>query len=67
MLRFYFDIDEWSNFLERIKLLETAVEMALQSGKDDETIMNVRLWASYRGQTLARTGMFFCTHLISSY
>lgn len=52
--------DEWKNFLERfdreegLKGNETSEEKLLKGNeKLDE---NVRLWASYRGQTLTRTG-----------
>lgn len=46
-------LDEWENFLERID----------RGGSDDAEIqenssdaLELRFWASYRGQTLARTG-----------
>lgn len=46
-------LDEWENFLERIG----------RGGSDDAEIqensgdaLELRFWASYRGQTLARTG-----------
>lgn len=41
-------LDEWENFLERIKSTADAVE--------DVDSLELRFWASYRGQTLARTG-----------
>ncbi|KAG6503477.1 hypothetical protein ZIOFF_035792 [Zingiber officinale] len=41
--------DEWENFLERIKSTADAVE--------DDDSLELRFWASYRGQTLARTGL----------
>jgi hypothetical protein len=44
-------LDEWSNFLERIGV-EPDDEAAVKGRMDD-----IRLWASYRGQTLARTGI----------
>jgi callose synthase len=43
-------LDEWTNFLERIGVGPDDGE-ALKGYMDD-----IRLWASYRGQTLARTG-----------
>ncbi|KAG6506859.1 hypothetical protein ZIOFF_032191 [Zingiber officinale] len=42
-------LDEWENFLERIKSTADAVE--------DDDSLELRFWASYRGQTLARTGL----------
>uniref|UniRef100_A0A0D9V1R7 1,3-beta-glucan synthase n=1 Tax=Leersia perrieri TaxID=77586 RepID=A0A0D9V1R7_9ORYZ len=47
--------DEWNNFLERIGV-HPENEEALQGYMDD-----IRIWASYRGQTLARTvrGMMY--------
>ncbi|CAD6238385.1 unnamed protein product [Miscanthus lutarioriparius] len=42
--------DEWKNFLERIGV-EPDNEVSIKGCMDD-----IRLWASYRGQTLARTG-----------
>ncbi|GJM94221.1 hypothetical protein PR202_ga10850 [Eleusine coracana subsp. coracana] len=48
-------LDEWKNFLERIGVDSDAGD-AVKGYMDD-----VRLWASYRGQTLARTvrGMMY--------
>jgi len=43
-------LDEWKNFLERIGV-EPDNEVSIKGRMDD-----IRLWASYRGQTLARTG-----------
>jgi callose synthase len=41
--------DEWKNFQERVGWEEDL--------KDNEELMEeLRLWASYRGQTLTRTG-----------
>ncbi|ONM41651.1 Callose synthase 7 [Zea mays] len=47
--------DEWNNFLERIGV-ESNNEVSIKGRMDD-----IRLWASYRGQTLARTvrGMMY--------
>jgi callose synthase len=47
--------DEWKNFLERIGV-DPENEEAVKGYMDD-----VRIWASYRGQTLARTvrGMMY--------
>lgn len=44
--------DEWNNFLERVKC--SSEEELKESGESEEEL---RLWASYRGQTLTRTGM----------
>ncbi|XP_057838272.1 callose synthase 3 isoform X2 [Cryptomeria japonica] len=48
--------DEWKNFLERIKC-ETEEEVLA----DKDKVLELRLWASYRGQTLTRTvrGMMY--------
>ena len=49
--------DDWSNFLERMKKEDIS---ELQLWEKDDAIQ-LRLWASYRGQTLARTvrGMMY--------
>lgn len=44
--------DEWNNFLERVKCSN---EEELRGS--DELEDQLCLWASYRGQTLTRTGM----------
>lgn len=51
--------DEWKNFLERIGRDETTLDSELQENSSD--LLELRLWASYRGQTLARTvrGMMY--------
>ncbi|KAH9316295.1 hypothetical protein KI387_024922, partial [Taxus chinensis] len=51
--------DEWKNFLERIGRDEGTLESELQENSND--LLELRLWASYRGQTLARTvrGMMY--------
>ncbi|TQD85101.1 hypothetical protein C1H46_029385 [Malus baccata] len=48
--------DEWTNFLERVKC-ENEEELT----ENDELEENLRLWASYRGQTLTKTvrGMMY--------
>lgn len=43
-------IDEWKNFLERIG------SENLESLNDDQKKEELRQWASFRGQTLSRTG-----------
>ncbi|KAI3515449.1 hypothetical protein L1887_14345 [Cichorium endivia] len=43
--------DEWENFLERMKREGMKSQMELWTSK----VRELRLWASYRGQTLART------------
>jgi hypothetical protein len=47
--------DEWKNFLTRINRDENAADSELFGNPND--ILELRLWASYRGQTLARTGL----------
>lgn len=47
-------LDEWENFLERIGRSDTSAE-ALKENHSDT--LELRFWASYRGQTLSRTGM----------
>ncbi|GFZ18220.1 glucan synthase-like 10 [Actinidia rufa] len=51
--------DEWRNFLARIGRDENAVDSELFGNPSD--ILELRFWASYRGQTLARTvrGMMY--------
>lgn len=44
--------DEWTNFLERV---ERKSEEELKESMEMED--QLRLWASYRGQTLTKTGM----------
>ncbi|ONK58964.1 uncharacterized protein A4U43_C08F1540 [Asparagus officinalis] len=50
--------DEWENFLERIGRGQSTAEALQQSSNDT---LELRFWASYRGQTLARTvrGMMY--------
>ncbi|PKA50093.1 Callose synthase 10 [Apostasia shenzhenica] len=50
--------DEWENFLERIGRGESTAESLQDSSSDT---LELRFWASYRGQTLARTvrGMMY--------
>lgn len=50
---FSFILDEWKNFLERIKCKSDEEFQA----KIDELEEKLCEWASYRGQTLARTGI----------
>ncbi|XP_071742690.1 callose synthase 9 [Rutidosis leptorrhynchoides] len=51
--------DEWKNFLARIGRDENTHESVLIDNEDDN--LELRFWASYRGQTLARTvrGMMY--------
>ncbi|GAV74732.1 Glucan_synthase domain-containing protein/FKS1_dom1 domain-containing protein [Cephalotus follicularis] len=51
--------DEWKNFLARIGRDENDAESELFDSENE--ILELRLWASYRGQTLARTvrGMMY--------
>lgn len=48
-------VDEWENFLERIGRGESTEDADLQESSSDA--LELRFWASYRGQTLARTGL----------
>lgn len=54
----YWYTDEWNNFLERVKC---KIEEHLRG--NDELEEELRLWASYRGQTLTKTG--YCFSLLS--
>ncbi|TXG73152.1 hypothetical protein EZV62_001731 [Acer yangbiense] len=45
--------DEWKNFLARIGRDENSLDTELFDNPNDE--LELRFWASYRGQTLART------------
>lgn len=61
--------DEWKNFLARIGRDENTHESELSDSPND--ILELRFWASYRGQTLARTGnvlfvFYFSVLLVSS-
>ncbi|KAK1589242.1 hypothetical protein Q3G72_031874 [Acer saccharum] len=51
--------DEWKNFLARIGRDENSLDTELFDNPNDE--LELRFWASYRGQTLARTvrGMMY--------
>ncbi|KAM2691324.1 hypothetical protein EV2_005739 [Malus domestica] len=51
--------DEWKNFLARIGRDENTLDSELSENPTD--ILELRFWASYRGQTLARTvrGMMY--------
>ena len=51
-----FIIDEWKNFLARINRDENAQDSELYDSPRD--VLELRFWASYRGQTLARTGIY---------
>lgn len=50
----YSAADEWKNFLARIGRDENAIETELFDSPNE--ILELQFWASYRGQTLARTG-----------
>lgn len=47
----YISLDEWKNFLERVNC-STEEELRGVAELEEE----LRLWASYRGQTLTKTG-----------
>ncbi|KAL2631732.1 hypothetical protein R1flu_016418 [Riccia fluitans] len=51
--------DEWKNFVERQGIVSNEIERQLNNNTND--MMELRLWASYRGQTLVRTvrGMMY--------
>lgn len=51
--------DEWANFLERVNCDE--INLMEKVRKKEKEALELRLWASYRGQTLARTvrGMMY--------
>lgn len=53
-------LDEWENFLERIGRGGSGDTEIQESSTD---ALELRFWASYRGQTLARTGLI---HRIAS-
>jgi callose synthase len=57
--------DEWRNFLTRINRDENAPDSELFGNQND--ILELRLWASYRGQTLARTGLLSSINLFVVY
>ena len=61
-----FVTDEWDNFLERVDCSNE--EDLMGNVKLEEEL---RLWASYRGQTLTKTGKEFilclCHHLKSMH
>ena len=52
---FYSSSDEWSNFLERVGLLPLTDKTEILNNEDLED--KLREWASFRGQTLSRTGV----------
>lgn len=54
-------LDEWKNFLSRIGRDENSQDSELFDSPND--ILELRFWASYRGQTLARTGKFILPFL----
>lgn len=72
----YHCTDEWNNFIHRMNTSEEEIKVS----ESDELIEELRLWASYRGQTLTRTGslspslslshthspLCICAHAISS-
>ena len=46
-------LDEWENYLERVNEGKSTGNAEVQQSKSE---LELRFWASYRGQTLARTG-----------
>jgi len=68
MVAFIWCADEWQNFLERIGLIENIVFREIDKGtpeRREQVKLDLRLWASYRGQTLARTGMAWLAYEIT--
>ena len=59
---FFLLLDDWKNFLEKLKMKEDILMMRVNEDKTLQVALKLRLWASYRGQTLARTGlqMIYC-------
>ena len=55
LIDFYSSSDEWSNFLERVGLPPLTDETEILNNEDLED--KLREWASFRGQTLSRTGV----------
>jgi len=55
--------DEWNNFLERVKCTEEDIK----ASESDELVEDLRLWASYRGQTLTRTGSLSLSLFLSLF
>jgi hypothetical protein len=49
--------DEWTNFLERQLPGVDRAQLASRTENHVKDPQELRLWASYRGQTLARTGI----------
>jgi hypothetical protein len=49
--------DEWTNFLERQLSGVDRAQLASRTESHVKDPQELRLWASYRGQTLARTGI----------
>ena len=45
--------DEWTNYLERVGMGEKEMEVCIRTKKE---LRHLRMWATFRGQTLARTG-----------
>lgn len=48
--------DEWKNFLERMLPDVEYNQLGIYNEDHVTDTLQLRLWASYRGQTLARTG-----------
>ncbi len=48
--------DDWTNFKERMLPLVKEDDLYKKTEDDIKDTRELRLWASYRGQTLARTG-----------
>lgn len=61
----FYIADEWDNLLERIGRGVSTEDVDLQESSSDS--LELRFWASYRGQTLARTGHKFLAYLTCLY
>ena len=55
------DVDEWNNFMERINCKRES-----EVWGNEENVLQLRHWASLRGQTLCRTGNLIIICLILS-
>jgi hypothetical protein len=64
ILKFCIFADEWSNFLERVNITSADPETEIFGNVEKED--QLRVWASFRGQTLSRTGIstFLALHVL---
>jgi hypothetical protein len=59
-----FLLGEWKNFLERIEFRPKNKDVLMN---DDRRVFEICTWASYRGQTLNRTGKLNGSHQFFHY